>query len=412
MTYIIYAVLGLGLWMIYGNTKRKHPLPPGPKGYPLVGNALQLDGKRPWHTLAEFKEKYGEIVHLRLFSQDVVVLNSAKAAGDLLDRRAAIYSDRPRTPVVDYITGGLNVIFLNLGPLWRSMRRAAHVALNMRAISRYQSIQMHQGIRFAEDMLQSPDKHLEHTQNFAAFEITSLLYNDSSLGQQIEELSKFIHILEHSLSLGTYLVNYFAILEYVPEFLAKWKRDSRKVYEAYSKKFLDYFLPIKESVLQKNESGPSFCATLVETQEQHGLSDLESAWLSATLYMAGYDTTSATLGWLVLAMVAYPDVQLKAQEELDRVIGRARVPMLNDMEHLPYLRAVVKEVRIFMCQLIRDLLMFSVQGTSMASPISTGSVPYFTGGKTIDATSPTGIADLSGRMMYTEAISFRKELLS
>ena len=111
-------------------------------------------------------------------------------------------------------------------------------------------------------------------------------------------------------------------------------------------------------------------------------------------------------------MVAYPDVQLKAQEELDRVIGRARVPTLNDMEHLPYLRAVVKEVRSFMCRLIRDLLMFSIQGTSMASPISTGSVPYFTGGKTIDATSPTGIADLSGRMMYTEAISFQKELPS
>ena len=44
-----------------------------------------------------------------------------------------------------------------------------------------------------------------------------------------------------------------------------------------------------------------------------------------------------------LAMLVYPDAQKQAQEELDAVVGRARVPTFADMPHLPYIRAMVKE---------------------------------------------------------------------
>ena len=43
-------------------------------------------------------------------------------------------------------------------------------------------------------------------------------------------------------------------------------------------------------------------------------------------------------------MVAHPHVQKKAQEELDRVIGRARMPEFADQEDLVYCNAVVREI--------------------------------------------------------------------
>ena len=43
-------------------------------------------------------------------------------------------------------------------------------------------------------------------------------------------------------------------------------------------------------------------------------------------------------------MVLYPDVQRKAQEELDRVVGRDRLPDLSDRDALPYVNAVLKEI--------------------------------------------------------------------
>ena len=58
----------------------------------------------------------------------------------------------------------------------------------------------------------------------------------------------------------------------------------------------------------------------------------------------GSNTINITLQTFVLAMLCFPDVQVKAQEELDRVIGRDRLPDFNDESDLPYLGALLKEV--------------------------------------------------------------------
>jgi cytochrome P450 len=58
---------------------------------------------------------------------------------------------------------------------------------------------------------------------------------------------------------------------------------------------------------------------------------------------AGAETTSGVLAWWMLAMVTYPEVQKRAQAELDAVVGRSRTPTFADLPHLPYIRAMVKE---------------------------------------------------------------------
>ncbi|KAI3612829.1 cytochrome p450, partial [Moniliophthora roreri] len=282
------------IWIIYLNRKRPGKLPPGPKGYPLVGNIFQLQN-RPWHTFVEWKKTYGDIIYLRLFNQDVIVLNSAKVAGDLLDRRAANYSQRFHMPVTDYLVGGLNIAYINPGV------------------------------------------------TFTALESASLIYNHSS-HERVAEFKDFINSLVDSGSPGKYLANHVPILEHLPDFMSKWKRDSKAKHRAQTEKFLSYFLPIKEATLQKRETGSSFCSMLAKMQEQVCLNDLESAWLAAAMCIAAFETTETTLNWLVLAMITFPEVQRKAQEELDRVIGRARIPTLNDLDSLSYMRAVVKEV--------------------------------------------------------------------
>lgn len=59
---------------------------------------------------------------------------------------------------------------------------------------------------------------------------------------------------------------------------------------------------------------------------------------------AGAETTAAALAVFMLAMTLYPDVMRKAQAELDAVVGRDRMPTYADRPHLPYIRAIVKEV--------------------------------------------------------------------
>lgn len=60
----------------------------------------------------------------------------------------------------------------------------------------------------------------------------------------------------------------------------------------------------------------------------------------------GTETTASLLQTFILAMINFPAVQKRAQEEIDRVIGGQRVPDLDDFDKLPYLKAVIKEVLI------------------------------------------------------------------
>jgi len=60
--------------------------------------------------------------------------------------------------------------------------------------------------------------------------------------------------------------------------------------------------------------------------------------------VGGADTTSAMMAFWVLAMLVYPETQARAQAELDAVIGRTRLPTFADYPHLPYIRAMVKEL--------------------------------------------------------------------
>ena len=68
------------------------------------------------------------------------------------------------------------------------------------------------------------------------------------------------------------------------------------------------------------------------------------SYIGGNLIEGGADTTSAFLQTLVLVLVNFPDVQARAQEELDSVIGDERSPGLVDIERLPYIQAVIKEV--------------------------------------------------------------------
>ena len=58
---------------------------------------------------------------------------------------------------------------------------------------------------------------------------------------------------------------------------------------------------------------------------------------------AGSGSTSAAIYTIILALLQFPDVQAIAQQELDEIVGRDRLPDLCDEASLPYLSAVIKE---------------------------------------------------------------------
>jgi len=66
--------------------------------------------------------------------------------------------------------------------------------------------------------------------------------------------------------------------------------------------------------------------------------------LGGVLLEVGSDTTSAFLQTLVFALMNWPEAQKNAQGEIDRVIGPDRTPVVQDIDDLPYVQALIKEV--------------------------------------------------------------------
>ena len=88
---------------------------------------------------------------------------------------------------------------------------------------------------------------------------------------------------------------------------------------------------------------PCFCNDLLRAQEKENFSDPQASYISGSLLEAGSDTTASTLYGFIQALLVWPEVLRKAQEEVDRVIGPDRLPAIEDYENLPYIRSCIKE---------------------------------------------------------------------
>ena len=76
----------------------------------------------------------------------------------------------------------------------------------------------------------------------------------------------------------------------------------------------------------------------------HMISEKQLATSLVDLFIAGTDTTSKAIKWAILYLLHNPDIQTKVHEELDRVVGGARIPTLDDRKHLHYAEAFLAEV--------------------------------------------------------------------
>ncbi|CAI7617955.1 unnamed protein product [Penicillium bialowiezense] len=119
-----------------------------------------------------------------------------------------------------------------------------------------------------------------------------------------------------------------------------------KTYDRRQQAFSD--IPY-EFVKQQMKSGiffPSFLSNLLQDNPlEHGTEEENIVkWSAGSLYAGGADTTVSSIACFFLAMALFPEVQRKAQQELDTVIGEKRLPHFHDRESLPYINALVKEV--------------------------------------------------------------------
>lgn len=102
---------------------------PGPRGYPLIGNMLEL-GKNPHLTLTQMSEKYGDVMQIHLGTRPVLVLSGLETIKQALIKKGEDFLGRPDLYSFQYISDGQSLTFRkDSGEVWRTQRKLAQNAL-------------------------------------------------------------------------------------------------------------------------------------------------------------------------------------------------------------------------------------------------------------------------------------------
>ncbi|KAI0291060.1 cytochrome P450 [Multifurca ochricompacta] len=329
------------------------PYPPGPPPLPVIGNLFDIPKEFSWLTYTELSKKYGNILFFRVFGQVIIVLNSPKPAKDLLEKRADIYSDRSVIPFYEMADFQFSLAFKRYGEPWRLGRRLLDRGLRPGAAASYRPVQQARARALLLRLLTSPHELEAHIELFQGELILAMAYGYEVQGRDDSMIDVPRRLNEIGIATalpGALLVNDLPFLRHIPEWLpwlsyqplARLGRDLTRVAINEPIRF------VKESMLN-GTARPSLALENFQHAEklkgqQREKVDKTIVEALGSLYTAGVDTTVSAMLSFFLAVVLRPDLQKRAQDEIDAVTGRERLPTFEDRTKLPFVDAVCKEV--------------------------------------------------------------------
>ncbi|CDO71675.1 hypothetical protein BN946_scf184915.g19 [Trametes cinnabarina] len=328
-------------------------LPPGPKPLPLVGNILDIGRwENQWTGYKRLCSQYGDMVYLSLLGRRVLILGSPHAVEEVLEKRSSNTSDRPYSPLIPLTGNDAGLASMPYGQRWRDHRRAFWQAFQPRVVPTYRDVQRTSVRHFLHRVLSSDEDLQGHIRYVFASTMLKVLYNldaaekdDSMIGLIDKSLTCSVDLLT-----GGHILDFFPWLRYLPGWLpgAGFQRTLSECKATVDATKEVPFVKMK-AALSQNDAVTSALAPLLakaeEGQTETAKGDYEEIVKNVGLIaiQGGSDTSFSTLLGLFLAMSLYPEVQSKAQAELDAVVGRHRLPDFEDRESLVYINAVIKE---------------------------------------------------------------------
>uniref|UniRef100_A0AAY4CJ69 Cytochrome P450 n=1 Tax=Denticeps clupeoides TaxID=299321 RepID=A0AAY4CJ69_9TELE len=351
--FIFLFFLETCLWVRNFRLKKRLP---GPFAWPVVGNAMQL-GQMPHLTFAKLAKKYGNVYQIKLGCNNIVVLNGEATIRKALLQHSTEFAGRPNFTSFQSVSGGNGMTFNSYSKEWRIHRKIAQSTI--RAFSsanneNKKAFEMHI-VAEAMDLVQTFLKLSSNGQYFnpsheltvAAANVICALCFGKRYGHDEQEFRTLLTRID---KFGE-TVGAGSLVDVMP-WLQSFPNPVRSGFQSFKEINKEFFTFVKNKVIQHRETyNPNVTRDMsdaiigvIDKADSHtGLTEAHTEGTVADLIGAGLDTVSTAMHWVLLLLAKHPDIQSKLQEDIDRVIGRERLPSIEDKNNLDYLNAFIYE---------------------------------------------------------------------
>ncbi|KAL3849307.1 hypothetical protein ACJIZ3_011189 [Penstemon smallii] len=331
--------------------------PPGPPGLPIIGNMLQFDPSNVHICLSNLSKKYGPLVFMKFPSAPMIVISSARLAKEALKDNDLAFSSRPSSYSLAKLSyNNLDIIFSPYNDYWRDMRKMiVHRLFTPEQVNNFRHAREDEVSLMIKEISQQANSNGVVNLSKAAMSFASNVTSRVTLGKRFDEIgsrkTRFEKLLNEiqAIKLLLFVGDYYPVLGWIDRLSGKISRVDKVV-----KDMDTLFQQLIDEHLSPNRPhymDGDFLDILFQFREQQS-SSVPFDWdnikaLLMNLFLAATDPTAAIITWVMTALIKKSSTLKKVQEEIRGHVGNKGIVDEDDINKLPYLKAVVKETLRF-----------------------------------------------------------------
>ncbi|KAG8703175.1 hypothetical protein FRC11_010928 [Ceratobasidium sp. 423] len=317
--------------------------PPGPIRVPILGNIDILQLKRPdlFDRLRALNKKYGPLSSFKVGSSNIIVIGGdGSLVRELLDKRGAIYSNRPSEPTKEITGGGDDVLFQTNTEQWKAARRQIVRHYPRASDPEQVRLQEAESVQLLHDFLHQPEHNIQHSMRYTTSIVTCLNYGircatyEDPMVRDSEALMKYTTRppIEH-----------FPLLRCLPDFMTgNWRLKAERVKVLMNK----VYGGLSETGWQRGSNGmntDNLAYKLRMSEDATRLTRNHQEQICGAVLKGGSNIVAGVISTAILALLEDTRIQDGARKEVDSIYDEDTLPRWDDEQKMPFVRAIVKE---------------------------------------------------------------------